>query len=264
MNINSRNLDLTSNKSHIPIDLFKQIKKKSEVITTTGNTSIKLIQNLSNPTNLTNPQIISLTHLNESQDSSTKNNSRNLNKNNNSKLKFSSNSSEITLPPLKSSDDVDNDFIEELLQKVENDFNIEKRNKIQLKKINSETDIGNLNEKQKKLFLSEFNFVNDKNIIEEDIWEKAKKAKYLSPQEKDKKTKVYRYFSKQEFISRIKQINLMKYIRKESKTLISFIQNSLLLKMMLFVYPHICYMQHIKIHKTCNLFTEKYHKTCNI
>ena len=36
----------------------------------------------------------------------------------------------------------------------------------------------------------------------------------MSPQEKDKKTKVYRYFSKQEFISRIKQINLMKYSNK--------------------------------------------------
>ncbi len=54
----SSNID---NSSGIP-DILEQIKKKSEEIST-SDASIKLLQNLSNPTNLTNPQIItSLSH----------------------------------------------------------------------------------------------------------------------------------------------------------------------------------------------------------
>ena len=208
-----RSLDSISKRPRIPLDVYKQIKKKSEEISTSGNTSVKLIQNLSNPTNLTNPQIISLSYLNESQDSSSKNISRSLNKNNHSDIKKSSSCSEITLPPLKSEKfvDVENNFIEELLQKVENDYNVKKRNKFQLKKINSTTNIDEQKKKQKNFFISEYDFINDKDIVEEDVWEKLKKAKFMSPDKKNTKIRVFRYFSKQDYISRIKQINLVKY-----------------------------------------------------
>ena len=53
----------SDNSSHIikrdVSDIFEQIKKKAEDLSTSEG-SIPLFQNLSNPTNLTNPQIISL------------------------------------------------------------------------------------------------------------------------------------------------------------------------------------------------------------
>ena len=52
----NRSIDNTDNSSLLP-DILEQIKKKSEEIST-SEASIKLLQNLSNPTNLTNPQII--------------------------------------------------------------------------------------------------------------------------------------------------------------------------------------------------------------
>ena len=53
----------SNNSSHIlkkdVSDIFEQIKKKAEDLSTSEG-SMFLLQNLSNPTNLTNPQIISL------------------------------------------------------------------------------------------------------------------------------------------------------------------------------------------------------------
>ena len=53
----NRSIDNTENSSSMYPDIIEQIKKKSEELST-SEASIKLLQNLSNPTNLTNPQII--------------------------------------------------------------------------------------------------------------------------------------------------------------------------------------------------------------
>ena len=59
-NISNDSPYLSSNRDNSSIipDVLEQIKKKSEEMST-SDASIKLLQNLSNPTNLTNPQIIS-------------------------------------------------------------------------------------------------------------------------------------------------------------------------------------------------------------
>ena len=53
----NKSIDNTENSSSMYPEIIEQIKKKSEEIST-SEASIKLFQNLSNPTNLTNPQII--------------------------------------------------------------------------------------------------------------------------------------------------------------------------------------------------------------
>ena len=50
-----KSFDNTENSSSIVQDVLEQIKKKSEEIST-SDASYKLLQSLSNPTNLTNPQ----------------------------------------------------------------------------------------------------------------------------------------------------------------------------------------------------------------
>ena len=58
MEDSNSNIDYFKRKQEIEaLDIFEQIKKQSEDLST-SEASITLLKNLSNPTNLTNPQII--------------------------------------------------------------------------------------------------------------------------------------------------------------------------------------------------------------
>ena len=227
----SSNID---NSSGIP-DILEQIKKKSEEIST-SDASIKLLQNLSNPTNLTNPQIItSLSH--NKNNISIRKNIDVLPSIKHEKLIFSNDN--IKKFPRKSKSDIMsinvNQFstidpfnlnnYHKLIRKAELDLLISRKQN-QRRKINFEI-IGKKIMNYRENFLSR----NYRNILspnailyddlhserneKENIWEKLKKVNLMPiDRRKDKKTNIIRFIPKKEFIEKTNLIKLFDFNNK--------------------------------------------------
>ena len=227
----SSNID---NSSGIP-DILEQIKKKSEEIST-SDASIKLLQNLSNPTNLTNPQIItSLSH--NKNNISIRKNIDVLPSIKHEKLIFSNDN--IKKFPRKSKSDIMsinvNQFstidpfnlnnYHKLIRKAELDLLISRKQN-QRRKINFEI-IGKKIMNYRENFLSR----NYRNILspnailyddlhserneKENIWEKLKNVNLMPiDRRKDKKTNIIRFIPKKEFIEKTNLIKLFDFNNK--------------------------------------------------
>ena len=231
MNTNMSNespfLNSNRNNSSIIPDILEQIKKKSEEIST-SDASLKFLQNLSNPTNLTNPQII--TSLNKNQKYLVKkNNKLPLLKPN--KLIFSndytkrvpkkSKSEAIfsNLSPFSTIDPINLDIYHNLIDKAELEILSDKNNlkatkRIMMEKINRNIKSGRNYNNLNNPF---YKFPNNNSEAQEkvNIWEKIKKANIVQmSKEKDKKTNFIKFIPRRDYIEKTNLIKLLQYNNK--------------------------------------------------
>lgn len=226
-------------------DIFEQIRKKSEEFTS-SETSNKILNNLSNPTNLTNPKIIMDSKLFEEKLETRNQNriaqilkrikikNRLISNTGNSSNYLNKSKSEISLIVNQSSNLIKND-----ISKILNNSNIiysfknNPKNKIILKKINKNS----LNKKAQKINNIKINTSkNNKNIknnafqdnillprislnsgkerVDDDIWEKLKNSKNISPNDKNKKINEVKFFKRINFLDDIYHIKLLQYSEK--------------------------------------------------
>ena len=198
----------SDNSSHIlkkdVSDIFEQIKKKKEDLSTSDG-SIPLFQNLSNPTNLTNPQIIGLKRGGYMENSEeTKDKSRNLKPKNrvNRLRRVKSEISELHDEFLISEE------IKKLLLQKE-----PKRIFDKPKKRNYEMDAyTKMIEKKKRKEKLEKTI--EPVVNEENIWTKLKKIQYIPHDQKEIRVNKRKNISAREYISNTKDIQLMKYINR--------------------------------------------------
>lgn len=198
----------SDNSSHIlkkdVSDIFEQIKKKKEDLSTSDG-SIPLFQNLSNPTNLTNPQIIGLKRGGYMENSEeTKDKSRNLKPKNrvNRLRRVKSEISELHDEFLISEE------IKKLLLQKE-----PKRIFDKPKKRNYDMDAyTKMIEKKKKKEKSAKTI--EPVVNEEDVWTKLKKIQYIPHDQKEIRVNKRKNISAREYISNTKDIQLMKYINR--------------------------------------------------
>jgi len=218
----SSNID---NSTNIP-DVLEQIKKKSEEFST-SDASIKLFQNLSNPTNLTNPQIITSLNYNPNQNI-TKINKLPLLKPN--RLVFSNDytkkqpkksKSQINIitniSPFSTIDPFNLNNYHKLVEKAELeillDKNRQKSKRIHLDKINRNiiSVRESLNSRNNKpvVIIPE----NQSEIAEkQNIWEKIQKVNKLPKNKaKDIKIDIIRFVPKRDYIEKTNLIKLMQY-----------------------------------------------------
>jgi len=218
----SSNID---NSTNIP-DVLEQIKKKSEEFST-SDASIKLFQNLSNPTNLTNPQIITSLNYNPNQNI-TKINKLPLLKSN--RLVFSNDytkkqpkksKSQINIitniSPFSTIDPFNLNNYHKLVEKAELeillDKNRQKSKRIHLDKINRNiiSVRESLNSRNNKpvVIIPE----NQSEIAEkQNIWEKIQKVNKLPKNKaKDIKIDIIRFVPKRDYIEKTNLIKLMQY-----------------------------------------------------
>ena len=213
-----------SENSSVTPDILEQIKKKSEEIST-SDASTKLLQNLSNPTNLTNPQIINSLNRNDKLPLIKKNKLtfsndyiRNFPKKSKSELSIKSNKSQFsTIDPF------DLDIYHKLVEKAELEIISNKNKEASRKKIILEKIDQNLiSEKQLLKFNRNDNikppkkcFSQNQLIIpeeEEDIWEKVKNMKLSQGNKvKDKKTNFVKFIPKNEYIAKTNLIKFLKF-----------------------------------------------------
>ena len=203
----------SNNSSHIlkknVSDIFEQIKKKAEDLSTSEG-SIPLFQNLANPTNLTNPQIISLRKVGVSESEESKNKSiiKPINKIHHLK-RVKSEISELH----------DEFLISEQIKKIllQKDPKLifdkpKKRTYIDYSKIRSQR-------KDKKYkTLEEIN-------KDENIWTKLKKIEYIPKDKKQVRVNKRKNISARDYVSDTKNIQLMKYINNKKIERLNMITN---------------------------------------
>ena len=201
-------ITLSDNSSHIlkkdVSDIFEQIKKKKEDLSTSDG-SIPLFQNLSNPTNLTNPQIIGLKrggYIENSEE--TKDKSRNL------KPKIRVNRLRRVKSEISELHDefLISEEIKKLLLQKEPKRIFDKPKK----RIYDMDAYTKMIEKKKKKENSEKTI--EPVVNEEDIWTKLKKIQYIPHDQKEIRVNKRKNISAREYISNTKDIQLMKYINK--------------------------------------------------
>ena len=201
-------ITLSDNSSHIlkkdVSDIFEQIKKKKEDLSTSDG-SIPLFQNLSNPTNLTNPQIIGLKrggYIENSEE--TKNKTRNLRPRNrvNRLRRVKSEISELHDEFLISEE------IKKLLLQKEPKRIFDKPKK----RIYDMDAYTKMIEKKKKKEISEKTI--EPVVNEEDIWTKLKKIQYIPHDQKEIRVNKRKNICARDYISNTKDIQLMKCINK--------------------------------------------------
>ena len=207
-------------------DVLEQIKKKSEEFST-SDASIKLFQNLSNPTNLTNPQIITSLNYNPNQNIAKINKFPLLKPN---KLVFSNDytkkqpkksKSQINITtnisPFSTIDPFNLNNYHKLVKKAELkillDKNRQKSKRIHLDKINRNiiSVRESLNSRNNKpvVIIPE----NQSEIAEkQNIWEKIQKVNKLPKNKaKDIKLDIIRFVPKRDYIEKTNLIKLMQY-----------------------------------------------------
>ena len=218
-----------NNNSSMAQDILEQIRKKSEEIST-SEASIKLLQNLSNPTNLTNPQII--TSLNHNPNKVLQRiNKLPLLKGN--KLVFSNDckkkmprksKSEVMLTNLNrfsTIDPFDLNNYHKLVEKAELDIlkenNRKIRNKIRLEKIKRNIISG------KEPTIDRYNinynipFYNEEpqEPENENIWDKIKDSNIvMKNKEKDIIVHTRKFISRKEYLEKANLINLLHFSNK--------------------------------------------------
>ena len=228
----NKSIDNTENSSSMYPEIIEQIKKKSEEIST-SEASIKLFQNLSNPTNLTNPQIInSLSRRNKDRNKfilpSLK--SRRVISSDKSdfipeKFLVRSNSNVLSRNHQSSftNDPFDFNHYKKLIEKAEKDI-LKKEEKSRMKKllekidkstddIISQNNINNSNDYQMRNNLKKNRI--DKSINYGGIWEKLKKGKsLLQKKEKDITIDFIKFMPKKQMLERCNNIRLLNFNSK--------------------------------------------------
>ena len=201
-------ITLSDNSSHIlkkdVSDIFEQIKKKKEDLSTSDG-SIPLFQNLSNPTNLTNPQIIGLKrggYIENSEE--TKDKSRNL------KPKIRVNRLRRVKSEISELHDefLISEEIKKLLLQKEPKRIFDKPKK----RIYDMDAYTKMIEKKKKKEISEKTI--EPVVNEEDIWTKLKKIQYIPHDQKEIRVNKRKNICARDYISNTKDIQLMKYINR--------------------------------------------------
>ena len=201
-------ITLSDNSSHIlkkdVSDIFEQIKKKKEDLSTSDG-SIPLFQNLSNPTNLTNPQIIGLKrggYIENSEE--TKDKSRNL------KPKIRVNRLRRVKSEISELHDefLISEEIKRLLLQKEPKRIFDKPKK----RIYDMDAYTKMIEKKKKKENSEKTI--EPVVNEEDIWTKLKKIQYIPHDQKEIRVNKRKNICARDYISNTKDIQLMKYINR--------------------------------------------------
>lgn len=201
-------ITLSDNSSHIlkkdVSDIFEQIKKKKEDLSTSDG-SIPLFQNLSNPTNLTNPQIIGLKrggYIENSEE--TKDKSRNL------KPKIRVNRLRRVKSEISELHDefLISEEIKKLLLQKEPKRIFDKPKK----RIYDMDAYTKMIEKKKKKENSEKTI--EPVVNEEDIWTKLKKIQYIPHDQKEIRVNKRKNICARDYISNTKDIQLMKYINR--------------------------------------------------
>ena len=227
MKFNS-SIDYTQNSSSMSPDVLEQIKKKSEEIST-SEASVKFLKNLSNPTNLTNPQIInSLNRKYKGRNklflpslksgryiSSDKSNFIPVKYlvRSNSDIVSGNRQSSFTIDPL------DFNSYKKIIEKAEKDV-LEKQEKIRMKRIfekieRSSDDIISQNNIRsidfpKKNSLKKTRI--DSSLNYDEIWEKLKKGKNIfQKKEKDVKIDYIKFIPKIKMLEKCKKISLLKF-----------------------------------------------------
>ena len=181
-------------------DIFEQIKKKAEDLSTSEG-SIPLFQNLSNPTNLTNPQIISLRkhpayveNLDDSKNKS-KTKTRNIRLIKRVKSEISELHDEFLL-----SQQIKKLILQKEPKKV---FDKPKKRAYDILK--------GVKTKEKDKKNKTIEPINKKN---EDIWSRLKKIPYIPRDKKLIRVNKRKNISARDYITNTKEIQLMKYINK--------------------------------------------------
>ena len=208
----SKKMSTTDNNSNIlrkdASDIFDQIRKKAEDISTSEGSN-RIFHNLSNPTNLTNPQIITIRKIDNFLKSE-------VSKNNNRLKKVKTrNVSQKFKPDKSSSQSNRTDLTEQLLineqirrlilrkrQKTISDKNSESQ---KLSNFTQGRPLGKQIKKNKTM----------EPIGEEgnDLWSRLRDGRY-NKKEKIVRVNKRKFITAREYISSTKNIQLMKFIRK--------------------------------------------------
>ena len=195
----------SNNSSHIlkkdVSDIFEQIKKKAEDLSTSEG-SMFLLQNLSNPTNLTNPQIISLRRPGVPENSDESKNKSKIIKSRNNIRRFKKVKSEIS--------------------ELHDEFLISE----QIKKLLLQKEPKKIFDKPKKRIYDDYPKIrsHEKDIKNKTIQQikkedgdfisKLKKINYIPKDKKEVRVNKRKNISTKDYISDTKEIQLMKYINK--------------------------------------------------
>ena len=204
----------SNNSSHIlknnASDIFEQIKKKAEDLSTSEG-SIPLFQNLSNPTNLTNPQIITLRKVATFENTEDSKNKSKINKSRNKIPIMKKVKSEI-------SELHDEFLISEQIKKLI----LQKEPKRIFDKPKKRTYVGYY--KKKSHEKDRKNKTLEEIYNNEDVWTKLKKINTIS---KDKQVRVNKRknITAREYVSHTKDIQLMKYINKNKIKRLNMLTN---------------------------------------
>lgn len=240
--MNSLNIEsprCLSDKDNIPLNIND--KEKNKLIDLSTNASNKMILNLSNPTNLTNPLIIVRSKKSYNDDLNENNMLSNkeykINKlNEYNKLIFSLNNKKIYSS--KSELDLLNEGIKgqikintnkkkRLLKPIESKRTLKEidsrnsllfanipqksinysKNEVNYNQILNKNSDNKINEKKNKK--TEKN--KEKGVELDSIWEKLKNSKILSPKEKDTRIDIRKFVKKYPYLDTKKKINLMRY-----------------------------------------------------
>ena len=217
----NKSIENSENSSSIIIpDILDQIKKRSEELST-SEASIRLLQNLSNPTNLTNPFIINT--LNQKKNQKIKYylpslvNKRAINKNNDiisNRILSRSKSDIIINNPITSAthDLLDLPNYQKLIEKAEEDFSTiqqKKRKKKILEKINKTIDVN------KSILDNNNKNINEKTKNFNDIWEKLKRSKGFGNKiEKDLRIDINKFLPRRQAIEKSNIIRIINYNNK--------------------------------------------------
>ena len=204
----------SNNSSHIlknnASDIFEQIKKKAEDLSTSEG-SIPLFQNLSNPTNLTNPQIITLRKVATFENTEDSKNKSKINKSRNK------------IPIMKK--------VKSEISELHDEFLISE----QIKKLILQKEPKRIFDKPKKRTYVDYykkkshekdrkNKTLEELYNNEDVWTKLKKINTIS---KDKQVRVNKRknITAREYVSHTKDIQLMKYINKNKIKRLNMLTN---------------------------------------
>ena len=206
----------SNNSSHIlkkdVSDIFEQIKKKAEDLSTSEG-SMLLLQNLSNPTNLTNPQIISLRRPGVADNSDESKNKSKINKSRNTVRRFKKVKSEIS--------------------ELHDEFLISE----QIKKLLLQKEPKKVFDKPKKRIYDDYPKIRShekdrKNrTIQEikqedgDLFSKLTKINYMPKDKKEIRVNKRKNISTRDYVSNTKEIQLMKYINKNKIQRLNMLTN---------------------------------------
>lgn len=205
-------MSTTDNNSNIlrkdASDIFDQIRKKAEDISTSEGSN-RIFHNLSNPTNLTNPQIITIRKIDNFHNSEVYKNNNRLNK-----VK-TRNVDQRFKPGKSSSQSIRTDLTEQLLINEQIKRLILRKKQKSIfdensggQKLSNYTQTRNLGKQMKKNKTME-------PIGEEEkgLWARLKDGKY-NKKEKIVRVNKRKYITTRDYITRTKNIQLLKFIRK--------------------------------------------------